>query len=64
MATPLKQVGLQVWRGALLLADFILSNREAFEEQSVLELGTGPGLCSIITTIFAKSVIATGMNKI
>lgn len=43
-ATDLTLVGLQVWRGALLLADYIFHNRNEFEDKQILELGSGVGL--------------------
>lgn len=43
-ATDLTLVGLQVWRGALLLADYIFHNRVEFKDKRVLELGSGVGL--------------------
>lgn len=50
-STNLSLVGLQVWRGALLLGDFLLHNRWTFENKRILELGSGVGLsskCSIL----------------
>ena len=34
-------VGLQVWRGAFLLADYILAHQKEFEDLNVLELASG-----------------------
>ena len=48
--TQLKDVGLQVWRGSLLLADFLLHNHEDFNDKSVLEVGSGTGLASIVAS--------------
>lgn len=59
-STTLKLVGLQVWRGALILADFILHNNDIFHDKNVLELGSGVGLTSIAAALYAKEVIATG----
>lgn len=53
-------VGLQVWRGALLLADYILSHPDSFRNQIILELGSGVGLTSIVASYLAKEVICTG----
>lgn len=61
-STVLSEVGLQVWRGAFLLNDFILSNRDLFSNKKVLELGSGVGLTSILASIFAKKVICTGLE--
>lgn len=59
-STVLSEVGLQVWRGAFLLNDFILSNRNKFSNKKILELGSGVGLTSILASIYAKRVICTG----
>ena len=48
--TQLKDVGLQVWRGSLLLADFLLDNHEDFNNKQVLEVGSGTGLSSIVAS--------------
>ncbi|KAI8056792.1 hypothetical protein BDF22DRAFT_667944 [Syncephalis plumigaleata] len=50
--TDLQTVGEQVWTGALLLADYLIAYHTAlFSKQqaaTVLELGAGTGLCSIL----------------
>ena len=48
--TSLGEVGLQVWRGSLLLADYILHHHEYFRDKAVLEVGSGSGLASIIAS--------------
>ncbi|XP_035510843.1 methyltransferase-like protein 22 [Morone saxatilis] len=53
----------QVWRGALLLADFILSKPATFRGATVLELGAGTGLTSIIMATIAKTVYCTGVGE-
>ncbi|XP_041830605.1 methyltransferase-like protein 22 isoform X2 [Melanotaenia boesemani] len=63
MATPLEDVGKQVWRGALLLADFILSKPEMFRGATVLELGAGTGLTSIVMATTAKTVYCTDAGE-
>uniref|UniRef100_A0A8P4G1J9 Methyltransferase-like protein 22 n=1 Tax=Dicentrarchus labrax TaxID=13489 RepID=A0A8P4G1J9_DICLA len=63
MATPLEDVGKQVWRGALLLADFILSKPATFRGTTVLELGAGTGLTSIIMATIAKTVYCTDVGE-
>ncbi|XP_047211954.1 methyltransferase-like protein 22 isoform X2 [Girardinichthys multiradiatus] len=60
MATPLEDVGKQVWRGALLLADFILSNPDTFRGATILDMGAGTGLTSIVMATTAKTVYCTG----
>lgn len=60
VSTELNLVGLQVWRGAVLLADYVLSCPDLFKNQTVLELGSGVGLTSIVASYLAKQVICTG----
>lgn len=62
MATPLEDVGKQVWRGSLLLADYILFQRELFRGRTVLELGAGTGLASIVAATVARTVYCTDVG--
>ncbi|XP_053706744.1 methyltransferase-like protein 22 [Synchiropus splendidus] len=63
MATPLEDVGKQVWRGAILLADFILSDPLLFKTATVLDLGSGMGLTSIVMATVAKHVYCTDVGQ-
>ncbi|NWT78118.1 MET22 protein, partial [Lanius ludovicianus] len=63
MATPLEDVGKQVWRAAFLLADYILFKRDTFRCCSVLELGGGTGIASIIMGTVAKRVYCTDVGE-
>ena len=60
VSTEIKLVGLQIWRAALLLSDFIIHSQKLFEGKTVLELGSGVGLTSIVAGMFAKEIISTG----
>lgn len=62
MATPLEDVGKQVWRGALLLADYILFRRDLFQGRTVLELGAGTGLASVVAATVARTVYCTDVG--
>ncbi|XP_011163804.1 methyltransferase-like protein 22 isoform X2 [Solenopsis invicta] len=62
VSTELNLVGLQVWRAAFLLADYILSHPDLFRNQIILELGSGVGLTSIVASYLAKEVICTDIN--
>lgn len=62
-------MGLQVWRGAFLLADFLLhyamkeeSNFKICKDDIVVELGAGTGLTSIVAGIVANHVVSTGIQ--
>ena len=55
-------VGEQVWRGALFLCDYIMYNKDVFNNKCVLELGAGTGLTSIIAAHYSKHVICTGTS--
>lgn len=61
-STDLTLVGLQVWRGALLLADYILHNRRSFRGQHVMELGAGVGLTGIAAGMYANRCVCTDIN--
>ncbi|XP_078663933.1 methyltransferase-like protein 22 [Branchiostoma floridae x Branchiostoma belcheri] len=63
MATPLDTVGLQVWKGALLLCDFLLHNQNVLKSHSILELGGGVGLVSIVAgAVGASKVYCTDIG--
>ncbi|KAK9814145.1 hypothetical protein WJX72_001243 [[Myrmecia] bisecta] len=62
LATPLKTVGLQIWRGALLLADFVLSQPALFRGVTALELGAGAGLAGLVLATMARRVFLTDMG--
>ncbi|XP_070579544.1 methyltransferase-like protein 22 [Ptychodera flava] len=63
MATPVQDVGLQVWHGALLMCDFIMSNQELFSDSTVMELGAGLGLTSIVIATVAKTILCTDVGS-
>lgn len=51
---------LKVWRAAFLLADYVLFKRDMFRCCTVLELGAGTGVTSIIMGTVASRVYCTG----
>ena len=57
-------VGLQLWRGAFLIADYICSHKASFENQVVLELAAGTGFTSIVAAKFARRVICSDLESI
>ncbi|CAB4061908.1 METTL22 [Lepeophtheirus salmonis] len=56
-------VGLQVWRGALLLSDYILDNQDYFKHKCTLELAAGTGIASIVSGLFADEVYITDVDR-
>lgn len=52
-----------MWRGALLLSDFLLANPKLIQGKKVLELAAGTGLTSIVAATLAASVTATDVNR-
>ncbi|XP_075687429.1 methyltransferase-like protein 22 [Rhinoderma darwinii] len=63
MATPLDDVGKQIWRGAFILADYILWQQDLFRGCTALELGAGTGFTSIIMATVAKTVYCTDVGE-
>ncbi len=64
LCTTLQNVGNQVWRGSLLLADFLLYYNGNFESSTILELGGGVGLVSIVASLFCHLVFCTGKAEV
>ena len=62
-STSISLVGLQVWRGALILADYLLAHYAELDMANarVIELAAGTGITSIVSAALgAKSVLCTG----
>ena len=60
LATTLADVGLQVWQGALVLGDLLVSQPTLVEAATVLELGGGCGLCGLLAVrLCAERVFIT-----
>ena len=65
MSTILDDVGLQVWPSAFLLCNYILSHQTLFMGQLVLELGCGPGLVGVVSTLVRpKTVLCTDIPSV
>eukprot|EP00438_Fugacium_kawagutii_P019844 Skav227939 [mRNA] locus=scaffold146:499179:501545:+ [translate_table: standard] len=69
-SSQLQRVGLQLWAGALVLGDFMLTRPWLFQQRRVCELGAGPsaepplcpglGLCSLLASrLGVASVLCT-----
>ncbi len=50
----------QVWRGALLLSDYILTHPDEFYGKFILELAAGTGITSIAAAELASHILCTG----
>lgn len=53
--TSVIDVGLQVWRGAFLLADYIICNKANIKGQILFELGCGTGILGTIVDLCGHS---------
>ena len=56
-------VGLQLWRGAFLLADYLLAEPGLVAGRNVLELAAGTGLTAVTAGMMARSVTATDVDR-
>jgi predicted nicotinamide N-methyase len=64
LETPISTCGTQIWRGACLLADYLLNTPEVVRQKQVLELGSGTGLVGVVAAGAAgSSVILTDVCK-
>nr|CAD7437726.1 unnamed protein product [Timema bartmani]CAD7451933.1 unnamed protein product [Timema tahoe] len=64
ISSTLELVGRQIWRGALLLADFVLHHgSNLLSDRTVLELGSGVGFTSVVAGMFASEVVCTDVNN-
>lgn len=64
LQTNLASVGQQVWRGALFMADYVLDNTSKTKDKTVLEVGAGTGITSIILAKFCdpRQVLVTDIQ--
>lgn len=51
--------GCALWDAAILLSRWIYSNNEVFKNKTVLELGSGVGLCGLMAARYANIVYLT-----
>ncbi|CAL8462291.1 g1822 [Coccomyxa elongata] len=58
-STDLSRVGLQVWPGALLLADYILEHEKHFDGCVGMEVGAGTGFAGLVLAQSARRVFLT-----
>lgn len=49
-----------MWYAALLMSAWLLANPEVTQDRSVLELGSGLGVCGIVAGYLASEVIFSG----
>ncbi|KRY34960.1 Cleft lip and palate transmembrane protein 1 [Trichinella spiralis] len=60
--SKIEDVGVQLWNGAVLMAEFVLTIPEQFYKKRVLELGCGIGLTAICLATAGACVLATDVN--
>ena len=57
-AQLLSSTGLTLWRAAPMLCHYLISNSKLYvQNKTILELGAGLGLCSILTAILGASTV-------
>lgn len=54
--------GLSVWEASTTLIEYIFSHFGEFEEKTVLELGSGTGICGLFASFYSKSVTLTDFH--
>jgi len=64
LKTSLVDVGLQLWRASFFLADFLIHNSSLIRDESVLDLGAGLGITSLVASLFAKHVYCTDLDHV
>ena len=64
MKTLLSDVGLQLWRASFYLADYLIHNPALTRDRTVLDLGAGLGVCSLIAALNANQVYCTDLAHI
>lgn len=62
-SSTVELVGLQVWRGALLLSDYILTHPDEFSGKFILELAAGTGITSIAAAELASHILCTDVDR-
>ena len=63
--TNLEKVGLQIWKGGLFLADYLMNHQNIMQQADVvIDLGTGVGLTAIVAALAgAKKIFATDVDE-
>jgi predicted nicotinamide N-methyase len=56
-------VGYILWSSSIILSKWLLERYDMIRGKCVLELGAGLGLCGIVASSFASSVLMTDYNE-
>jgi predicted nicotinamide N-methyase len=62
LETPIEHVGLQVWPGCLLMCDYIITHQDIFRNRTVVELGGGVGLASMVASKIGAKPVCTDIG--
>jgi predicted nicotinamide N-methyase len=69
--TKLKDVGKQLWRASFYLSDYLIylqgqndNDLHLLKDKIVIDLGSGLGISSFISSLFAKSIYCTDLKQI
>jgi predicted nicotinamide N-methyase len=53
----------KVWHSAIAMCDYLIKNNEILHTKTVMEMGAGLGLVSLVAANYASSVIATDISS-
>jgi predicted nicotinamide N-methyase len=59
-----RQIGNMLWGSSILLSEWIHAHSNLFEGRTVLELGSGLGLCGLVAGHYSKEVTLTDFDPI
>jgi predicted RNA methylase len=62
--TTISDVGLQLWRAAFLIVDFLVDQKAHFRTRSIVELGCGVGLVGVVVNLLNhRGAYITDINE-
>lgn len=64
MRNRLDDVGFQLWRASFYLSDFILNNLDIIKGQVVVDLGSGLGITSFVSSFYSEMVYCTDLEQV
>lgn len=53
-----------IWPASYILVHYLMKYRSEFENEDVLEVGSGTGITGLVAAVYSKSVVVTDYNEI